>query len=96
MTATSPLFNPFPGLRPFREDETHLFFKEMSRSTSLLPNCRAAIRVVMGASGSGKFVLGDRRAAACAPGWALTRLGANWRIASLRPGAIPSATWPGP
>jgi len=24
--AGSPPFNPFPGLRPFREDEDHLFF----------------------------------------------------------------------
>ena len=34
----SPLTNPFPGLRPFRSDESHLFFGR-EEQTAPLCNC---------------------------------------------------------
>jgi hypothetical protein len=33
---SAPLLNPFPGLRPFREDEEHLFFGRESQVDSMV------------------------------------------------------------
>ena len=35
-TAASQLTNPFPGLRPFRSDEHHLFFGREEQTAALL------------------------------------------------------------
>ena len=50
--------NPFPGLRPFREEEKHLFFGR-ERQVETMVNKLAATRflAVVGASGSGKSSL---------------------------------------
>jgi WD40 repeat protein len=90
MTATSPLFNPFPGLRPFREDETHLFFGRDVQIDELLAELgRCRFVAVMGASGSGKSSLVTAGLLPALQGGLSPRLGANWRIASLRPGGDP-------
>ena len=59
MTATSPVFNPFPGLRPIREDETRLLFQGKNvQIDELLAELGGVPFVgVMGASGSGKSSL---------------------------------------
>lgn len=36
MTASSPRFNPFPGLRPFEAEDTHLFFGREQQVDELL------------------------------------------------------------
>ena len=90
MTATSPVFNPFPGLRPFREDETHLFFGRDVQIDELLAELgRSRFVAVMGASGSGKSSLVTAGLLPALQGGLSPRLGANWRIASLRPGGDP-------
>ncbi len=90
MTATSPLFNPFPGLRPFREDETPLFFGRDAQIDELLAELgRSRFVAVMGASGSGKSSLVTAGLLPALQGGLSPRLGANWRIASLRPGGDP-------
>jgi WD40 repeat protein len=90
MTATATLFNPFPGLRPFREDETHLFFGRDVQIDDLLAELGSSRFVaVMGASGSGKSSLVAAGLLPALHGGLSPRLGANWRIASLRPGGDP-------
>jgi WD40 repeat protein/energy-coupling factor transporter ATP-binding protein EcfA2 len=90
MTATSSLFNPFPGLRPFHEDETHLFFGRDVQIDELLAELsRSRFVAVMGASGSGKSSLVAAGLLPALHGGLSPRLGANWRIASLRPGGDP-------
>ena len=54
----SPSFNPFPGLRPFRESEAHLFFGRSTHVDEVLAELASSRFVaVMGASGSGKSSL---------------------------------------
>ncbi len=58
LSQTGKLFNPFPGLRPFSQDETHLFFGREGQSRSVLNSLEAHKFVaVIGASGSGKSSL---------------------------------------
>ena len=50
--------NPFPGLRPFREDEAHLFFgREKQVGTMLAKLARSHFLSIIGTSGSGKSSL---------------------------------------
>jgi len=53
-----PLFNPFPGLRPFQADEDHLFFGREKETDELLRRLRQnRFLSVVGTSGSGKSSL---------------------------------------
>ena len=54
----SPQRNPFPGLRPFRDDEAHLFFGRENQVDAMV-NKLADTRflAVVGTSGSGKSSL---------------------------------------
>ncbi len=55
---TGTNFNPFPGLRPFTQDESHLFFGREGQSKSVLNSLENNRFVaVIGASGSGKSSL---------------------------------------
>jgi ABC-type nitrate/sulfonate/bicarbonate transport system ATPase subunit len=50
--------NPFPGLRPFRSDEHHLFFGREEQTADLLQLLRTnRFLAVVGTSGSGKSSL---------------------------------------
>ena len=58
--ATSPLDrpNPFPGLRPFLEEEEHLFFGREHQVDAMVDRLSAArFLAVVGTSGSGKSSL---------------------------------------
>ena len=44
---TERLFNPFPGLRPFRESEAHLFFGRSRQTDDLLGELRRSRFVKM-------------------------------------------------
>lgn len=57
-TAGAVQSNPFPGLRPFRENEEYLFFGRESQVDAMV-NKLAATRflAVVGTSGSGKSSL---------------------------------------
>ena len=57
--AAAPEIRPYPGLRPFREDETHLFFGREEPSPRAAASRLVASRfvAVVGTSGSGKSSL---------------------------------------
>ncbi|TKB94872.1 MAG: hypothetical protein E8D41_02855 [Nitrospira sp.] len=82
--------NPFPGLRPFREDEECVFFGR-ERQVDAMVDKLAATRflAVVGTSGSGKSSLVN-----CGLRLALHRglmapAGTAWRMAQFRPGNDP-------
>src|SRR2546430_12353890 len=82
--------NPFPGLRPFEADESHLFFGREAATDELLQklqvNCFIA---VVGISGSGKSSLVRAGMLPDLYGGFMTTAGSRWRIAVLRPGGVP-------
>lgn len=86
LSQTDPLFNPFPGLRPFTQDEAHLFFGREGQSRSVLSSLEANNFVaVIGASGSGKSSL-----IYCGVIPALRAgTGGKWTSVSARPGNSP-------
>ncbi|MFZ1221582.1 MAG: hypothetical protein WAO00_20010 [Chthoniobacterales bacterium] len=82
--------NPFPGLRPFREDEERYFFGREHQVDTMV-NKLAATRflAVVGTSGSGKSSLVN---CGLRPGLhrGLMAKGASaWRMAQFRPGSNP-------
>lgn len=83
-------FNPFPGLRPFREDEEHLFFGRENQVDAMVDKLAATrLLAVVGTSGSGKSSLvncGLRPA--LRQGW-MASVGSTWRMAQFRPGTEP-------
>jgi WD40 repeat protein len=83
-------FNPFPGLRPFTEDEDYLFFGREAQSTELLRRLRQTrFLAVVGTSGSGKSSLVLAGVLPALHGGVMTRAGSRWRVALLRPGNNP-------
>jgi len=92
--------SPYPGLRPFRENEAHLFFGREKHIKQLREQlAKKRFLAVVGTSGSGKSSLvragllaslrGDGDGAA-----------ERWRITELRPGRNPMLhpwpkRWPG-
>ncbi len=80
------VLNPFPGLRPFSSNESHLFFGRKGQSeqvmSSLLQNRFVAL---MGASGSGKSSL---IFCGLTP---MLHARSSWQVVSLRPGNSPVA-----
>jgi len=82
--------NPYPGLRPFREDEEYLFFGR-EKQVDVMVDMLAATHflAVAGSSGSGKSSMVNcglrpslhRGLMACA--------GTSWRMAQFRPGSNP-------
>ena len=84
------LINPFPGLRPFGVEESHLFFGREGQSdevlTKLAENRFAAI---LGASGSGKSSFMYCGLVPSLVGGFMTEAGSNWRVVVARPGGGP-------
>ncbi len=85
--------NPYPGLRPFQADETHLFFGRDAQRIELLRRLRQSrFLAIVGTSGSGKSSLVR---AGLLPGlhggFMAGRGGAagRWRVADMRPGTDP-------
>ena len=86
------LFNPFPGLRSFEEEEEYLFFgreKQIDELVSKLGKTR--FLAVVGASGSGKSSLVKSGLIPAINSGYLLGSGANsgWRICTIRPGSDP-------
>ncbi|MFB3132088.1 MAG: NACHT and WD repeat domain-containing protein, partial [Rhodothermales bacterium] len=82
--------NPFPGLRPFRPEEAHLFFGREDQIADLVQRLRRNRFVaVVGASGSGKSSLVNAGLLPALDKGLPTRYGTKWRIAVLRPGNAP-------
>lgn len=86
----SPSPNPFPGLRPFRSDEHHLFFGREEQTTALLQLLRTMrFLSVVGTSGSGKSSLVRAGLIAELYSGTMTQAGSAWEVVILRPGGSP-------
>jgi WD40 repeat protein/Flp pilus assembly protein TadD len=82
--------NPFPGLRPFRSDEHHLFFGREDQTAALLQLLRTnRFLAVVGTSGSGKSSLVRAGMIAELHGGTMTHAGSTWEVMILRPGGNP-------
>ncbi|HEY0762290.1 MAG TPA: hypothetical protein VGD61_07925 [Pyrinomonadaceae bacterium] len=82
--------NPFPGLRPFESNETHLFFGRDGQSEELLRRLkRTRFLAVVGTSGSGKSSLVRAGLLPALQGGLMASAGSDWRVAILRPGGDP-------
>ncbi len=88
--STLTLANPFPGLRPFSVEESHLFFgREGQCETVLGYLTRNRFAAVTGASGSGKSSLIYCGLIPALYGGFITEAGSRWRIIATRPGNSP-------
>jgi tetratricopeptide (TPR) repeat protein len=82
--------NPFPGLRPFEFDESHLFFGRDGQSEQLISKLsRTRFLAVVGASGGGKSSLVRAGLLPTLLGGFMTGASSDWRIAIMRPGNYP-------
>jgi WD40 repeat protein len=91
---TSPsntaLASPYPGLRPFREDETHLFFGREQKIEEMLAKLEEhRFLAVIGTSGCGKSSLVRAGLLPALKDGFLSGAGQHWRMAIMRPGESP-------
>ena len=85
-------FNPFPGLRPFTIDESHLYFGREGQVDDILIKLSQHRSVtVMGNSGSGKSSLMHCGLVPVLYGGFMTQSGPHWHIITIRPGTSPIA-----
>lgn len=83
---------PYPGLRPFRRDETDLFFGREGNVDEIIDRLAATRFVaVLGASGSGKSSLVKTGLLEALELGQLHQAGTAWRVADFRPGDNPVA-----
>jgi len=84
------LTNPFPGLRPFREEEEYLFFGR-ERQVDVMVDKLAVKRFlgVVGTSGSGKSSLVNCGLRPALRRGVMASAGSAWRMAQFRPGGDP-------
>jgi len=86
----SEFVDPFPGLRPFGVEESHLFFGREGQSDEVLMKLSENKFVgILGASGSGKSSLMYCGLIPTLYGGFMTEAGSNWRIIVTRPGGGP-------
>ena len=86
----STSINPFPGLRPFREDEDYLFFGREEQTAELLTRLRKnRFIAVVGTSGSGKSSLVRAGLLPALHGGTMTQAGSSWEVVILKPGGNP-------
>ena len=89
-TSASGVQNPYPGLRPFRVDERHLFFgreRQVDRRVEKLAAHR--FPAVVGSSGSGKSSLVNCGLRPALHRGNMAAAGSHWRMAQMRPGNDP-------
>lgn len=83
-------FNPFPGLRPFNINESHLFFGRDGQSDEILQKLSEnRFIAVIGASGSGKSSLIYCGVIPILYGGFITDAGSKWEIIKTKPGNSP-------
>jgi hypothetical protein len=79
--------NPFPGLRPFQEDEEFLFFGRENQIHTMIDKLAAThFLAVVGASGSGKSSLVNCGLRPALHRGLMANAGTVWRMAQFRPG----------
>src|SRR5688572_8268473 len=89
-TVLAVTVNPFPGLRPFREDEQHLFFGRESQVDAMVDKLAATrFLAVVGTSGSGKSSLVNCGLRPALHAGLMASAGTSWRMAQFRPGHDP-------
>jgi energy-coupling factor transporter ATP-binding protein EcfA2 len=82
--------NPFPGLRPFLEEEAHLFFgREQQVGSMLVKLARTHFLTVVGTSGCGKSSLVNCGLEPALHRGEMKGARAKWRVAQFRPGNDP-------
>lgn len=90
MEKTRPLVYPFPGLRPFEEDEEYFFFGRERPVTQLMSRLRSSrFLAVIGTSGSGKSSLIKAGVLPSIYRGFMAGAGSGWRVALFRPGDNP-------
>jgi tetratricopeptide (TPR) repeat protein len=83
-------FNPFPGLRPFKPDEDHLFFGRERQTDELLRRLRLNRFVaVVGLSGCGKSSLVQCGLIPSLESGSMIGAGASWHVVTMHPGDDP-------
>lgn len=89
-TTSVDVLNPFPGLRPFKIEESHLFFGREGQSDEvLLKLSKSRFVGVIGPSGSGKSSFIYCGVLPILYGGFLTDSSPNWQVVVTRPGAGP-------
>jgi tetratricopeptide (TPR) repeat protein len=84
------LTNPFPGLRPFREEEEFLFFGREGQVDVIVDKLAAKrFLAVVGTSGSGKSSLVNCGLRPALRRGVMASAGSAWRMAQFRPGSHP-------
>lgn len=82
--------NPYPGLRPFRVDEEHLFFGREGQLDFMIERlARTHFLAVIGSSGSGKSSLVNCGLRPALHRGVMTSAGPAWRVVQFRPGGRP-------
>jgi len=97
MTKTSNLLDaikvpsrPFPGLRPFEFNESHLFFGRDGQVEKMMDKLtRTRFLAVVGTSGSGKSSLARAGLLPALRSGMMAGAGSNWRIVIMRPSNDP-------
>ena len=89
-TTTTDVQNPYPGLRPFRVDERHLFFGREQQVDRMVEKLAARrFLAVVGGSGSGKSSLVNCGLRPALHRGNMAAAGSHWRMAQMRPGSDP-------
>ncbi|MCH8231963.1 MAG: High-affnity carbon uptake protein Hat/HatR [Bacteroidetes bacterium] len=89
-TGSGILFNPYPGLRPFKLEESHLFFGREGQTDEVLQKLAQHRFVgIIGPSGSGKSSFVYCGVLPILFGGFLAKTGPNWDVIILRPGSSP-------
>jgi WD40 repeat protein/energy-coupling factor transporter ATP-binding protein EcfA2 len=82
--------NPYPGLRPFRDDEALIFYGRNSHKDEILARLNASQLVfVTGPSGCGKSSLIRAGVLPALQAGLLTKAGYHWKTTQMRPGRRP-------
>ena len=82
--------SPYPGLRPFQQDEAHLFFGREAQIEDMLARLEdRRFLAVVGTSGCGKSSLVRAGLIPALEQGFLSDALPNWRIAVMRPGSAP-------
>src|SRR5260370_38915229 len=93
--ATVAAGNPFPGLRPFKIEESHLFFGREGQSDEvLLKLSKSRFVGVIGPSGSGKSSFIYCGVLPILYDGFLTDSSPNWQVVVTRPGPGPAGNMP--